>query len=196
MTPPRELDSETKRAEFEAAALPFLGALYGAARRLTRGGDDAEDLVQETYLRAYRAFHNFEPGTNCRGWLFTIMYSVFINYYHKTRRNPATASIDELAGRFEAYLESEDDASQTAATVEVAGVRLNPEVEHALRSLPEEFRTAVQFVDIEGLSYDEAATALACPVGTVRSRLYRGRRLLFAALHDYAATQGFNRSKA
>ena len=197
MTPPpqREFDSESRRAEFEATALPLLGAVYGTARRLTRGSDDAEDLVQETYLRAYRTFDNFERGTNCRGWLLTIMYSVFINHYHKTRRDPVTASIDALEERFQAYLASGDDAGEAAATVEVHGVRLNPEVDQALRRLPEEFRTVVLLVDVEGLSYDEAAVVLACPVGTVRSRLYRGRKLLFAALQDYAATLGFTRDE-
>lgn len=195
MTPQRNLDSESRRAEFEATALPFLDAVFGTARRLTRGSDDAADLVQETYLRAYRTFDSFTPGTNCRGWLLTIMYSVFINHYHKLRRDPATVSIDDLEGRFQAYLESADDAGEAAATVAVAGVRMNPEVEHALRLLPEEFRAVVLFVDVEGLSYDEAAAALACPVGTVRSRLYRGRKLLFAALEGYAMTQGFGSAR-
>mgnify|MGYP001559735400 CR=1 FL=1 len=192
-TPHRELDSESRRAEFEATALSFLGVVYGTARRLTRGSDDAEDLVQETYLRAYRTFDNFVRGTNCRGWLLTIMYSVFINHYHKTRRDPATASIDELEERFQAYLESGDDAGEAATTVEVHGVRLSPEVDQALSRLPEEFRAAVLFVDLDGLSYDEAAVVLACPVGTVRSRLYRGRKLLFAALQDHAVTLGFRK---
>lgn len=187
----REPDSEGRRTEFEGLALPFMSAVYATARRLTRGGDDAADLVQETYLRAYRTFQNFTAGTNCRAWLLTIMYSVFTNHYHKTRRDAATVSIDDLEGRFQEYLEAPDDAGAAATTAEVRGVRLNPEVEDALTRLPEEFRAAVLFVDVEGLSYDEAAAALGCPVGTVRSRLYRGRRLLFAALQHYAATLGF-----
>lgn len=194
MTPKRVLDSDTRRTEFEATALPFMDAVYATARRLTRGSDVAADLVQDTFLRAYRSFDSFEPGTNCRGWLLTIMYSVFINHYHKTRRDLATLSLDDLEGRFETYLESPDDPSEAAATVEVSGARLDPEVDRALRSLPEEFRSAVLFVDVEGLTYDEAAAVLGCPVGTVRSRLYRGRKLLFAALRSYAAALGFTRS--
>lgn len=191
MPPPRQPDIDRKRAEFEATALPCMTALYGTANRLTRGSDDAEDLVQETYLRAYRTFDNFTPGTNCKAWLLTIMYSVFINQYHKTRRQPPTVAIDDLEGRFQRYLESPDDPGEGAATVDVRGMRMNPEVEQALRQLPEEFRAPVLFVDVEGLSYDEAAKVIQCPVGTVRSRLYRARRLLFAALQDYAAAMGF-----
>jgi RNA polymerase sigma-70 factor (ECF subfamily) len=199
MPPHRDLDSDTRRAAFEAAALPFMQALYSTAHRLTRGGDDASDLVQDTFLRAYRTFDNFSPGTNCRGWLLTIMYSVYINQYHKARRAP-TMSIDELEGRFQRYLEARDNPGDAAATVPVRGasaeLRVSPEVERAIEQLPEEFRAAVLFVDVEGLSYDEAAAVVGCPVGTIRSRLYRGRRMLFAALRDYAADMGFGRGDA
>ena len=194
----RDLDSEAKRAEFEATALPFMGALYRAALRLTHGEDDAGDLVQETYLRAFRTFENFKPGTNCRGWLFTIMYSVFINDHHRKRRQGPTVSIDALEGRFQHYLASSDDPATASTMVDVGttaggvgGARMNPEVERALRTLPDEFRLPMLLVDVDGLSYDEAAETLGCPVGTIRSRLYRGRRLLFAALKDYATMQGF-----
>jgi RNA polymerase sigma-70 factor (ECF subfamily) len=186
------LDNDARRAEFEAAALPHMSALYNAARRFTHGGDEAGDLVQETYLRAYRTFDNFTPGTNCRAWLLTIMYSVFVNLYHKQRRAP-TVSIDDLEARFEQYLEASHHPSDAAETVEVRGNRMNPEVETALRQLPQEFQAVVLLVDVEGLSGDEAAAALQCPVGTIRSRLYRGRRLLYAALREYAATLGFGR---
>lgn len=195
MTPNRELDSDARRKEFEDTTLPFMGALYGSARRLTQGGgdDEAGDLVQETYLRAFRTYDRFTPGTNCRAWLFTIMYSIFINQYHRTRRAP-TVSIDELEGRFQRYLESPDDPAATSAMVEIdaaRGIRMNPEVDQALRQLPDDFRLPILLVDVDGLSYDEAAETLQCPVGTIRSRLYRGRRLLFAALKEYAATMGF-----
>jgi RNA polymerase sigma-70 factor (ECF subfamily) len=187
---------EKRRAEFEATALPWMSAVFNTALRLTRGGDNAADLVQETYLRAYRSFDSFKPGTNCRAWLLTILYSIFINLYHKTQRQGPLVSLDDLEDRFERFLESSDDAGEAAATVEVLGVRLNPEVDAALRRLPDDFRAAVLFVDVEGLSYDEAAAVLACPVGTVRSRLYRGRRLLFSELQGYAATLGFKRGNA
>lgn len=198
MTPNRSLEVDSKRVDFEATALPYMSAIYNAALRLTRGSDDAADLVQETFLRAYRTYENFAPGTNCRGWLFTILYSVFYNAYHTARRQPASTSIsvDDLEGPLQRYLEAPDDTEATAASLPVAGasgVRMNPEVALALGRLPDEFRAAVLFVDVEGLSYDEAAMVLACPVGTVRSRLYRGRRLLFGALQQYAATLGFAR---
>lgn len=196
MTPKRSLDIDAKRAEFESTALPFMHGLYHTALRLTHGSDDAGDLVQETYLRAYRTFENFAPGTNCRGWLLTILYSVFYSEYHKARRQPTAVSLDDLEARFERYLESPDDAGEAAATLPVAGVsgvRMDPEVALALGGLPDVFRAVVLFVDVEGLSYDEAAVLLECPVGTVRSRLYRGRRLLFASLQQYAATLGFAR---
>ena len=193
--PKRDLDEDAKRSEFEATALPFLDALYNTARRLVPDdvrAAEAADLVQETYLRAFRTFENFTPGTNCRGWLLTIMYSVYINEYHKTRRQGPTVSIDDLEGRFQHYLESSDDPTATSTTVEVsAGARLNPEVDGALRALPDEFRLPVLLVDVDGLSYEEAAAALQCPVGTIRSRLYRGRRSLFVLLKDYAAGMGF-----
>jgi RNA polymerase sigma-70 factor, ECF subfamily len=194
MTPTPDLDTEARRKEFEATALPHMSALFNSARRLTHGSDEAGDLVQETYLRAYRTFDNFARGTNCRAWLLTIMYSVFINHYHKTRRAP-TISIDDLEARFERYLESADRTSDAAETVDVRGTRMPQEVETALRQLPPEFQAAVLLVDVDGLSGDEAAAALQCPVGTIRSRLYRGRRLLFAALQDYASALGFRREK-
>ena len=126
----------------------------------------------------------------------TILYSVFYSEYHKARRQPTAVSLDDLEARFERYLESPDDAGEAAATLPVAGVsgvRMDPEVALALGGLPDVFRAVVLFVDVEGLSYDEAAVLLECPVGTVRSRLYRGRRLLFASLQQYAATLGFAR---
>jgi len=198
MTPGRIPDADTKRAEFERVALPLLGVLHATAWRLTRGGDEAADLVQETCLPAYRTFDNFVPGTNSRGWLLTILYSVFYNSYHKARRTPTTVSIDDLDARYQHYLESPDDTGASATTQPLpgaGGIRVSPEVAVALGELPDEFRSAVLHVDVVGASYDEAALALGCPVGTVRSRLFRGRRLLFAALHEYAVSMGFARGE-
>lgn len=193
MTSRRKLDSETKRAEFEATAVPLMKALYNAGRRLADGPEDAADLVQETYLRAYRTFDNFTPGTNCKAWLFTIMHSVYANEYHRRRRRGRTVSLDyDLEQRFQRYIEAPSDAEAAAATVAVWGVRVSPEVEGALKQLSPDFRAPVLLVDVEGLSYDEAAAVLRCPVGTVRSRLFRARRILFAALHDYATQAGFS----
>jgi RNA polymerase sigma-70 factor (ECF subfamily) len=190
---PRKLDIESKRAEFEATAVPLLQPLYSAARRLSDSPEDAADLVQETYLRAYRTFENYTPGTNCRAWLFTILYSVFINEYHRRQRRGPTISLDDLEKRFRRYLETPDDAEQTVVTVPAGSV--GPEVDAALRQLSPDFRAPVLLVDVEGLSYDEAAAVLGCPIGTVRSRLYRARRLLFAALQQYAVESGFTRGK-
>ena len=192
MTSRRTLDTETKRAEFEATAVPLMKALYNAARRLTDGPEDAADVVQETYLRAYRTFESFTPGTNCKAWLFTIMYSVFINEYRRKQRRP-TVSLDDLEQRFEGFLEAPNDTEAAAATVELRGIRVGAEVEGALKRLPPDFSAPVLLVDVEGFSYDEAAAVLRCPVGTVRSRLFRARRLLFAALQDYAGQAGFTR---
>ncbi|HEV8600942.1 MAG TPA: sigma-70 family RNA polymerase sigma factor [Gemmatimonadales bacterium] len=190
---PRKLDIESKRAEFEATAVPFLQPLYSAARRLADGPDDAADLVQETFLRAYRTFENFTPGTNCKAWLFTILYSVFINEYHRKERRGSTVSLDELERRFQRYLQAPDEAEPAGATESAGSV--GPEVDAALRQLPADFRAPVLLVDVEGLSYDEAAAVLGCPIGTVRSRLFRARRILFAALQQYAVKSGFTRGK-
>lgn len=188
-------DIETKRAEFEAITVPMMKALYGAARRLTPVAEDAEDLVQETYARAYRAFDNFTPGTNCKAWLFTIMYSVFVNQYRKARRRGPTVSLDDLEQRFQHYIEAPSDSADSVTTVAAWGVRLAPEVKEAMERLSADFRAPVLLVDVEGLSYDEAAGVLGCPVGTVRSRLFRARRALFAMLHDYAAQSGLLRGR-
>lgn len=179
----RHDDAEQKRARFESEAVPFMQALYGAAFRLTQGSDEAADLVQETYLRAYRTFDNFRPGTNCRAWLFTILYSVFINQRAKRRREVGVFPADELEERFREYVEAPAETDEELA----------PEIETALRALPEVFRVAVVLVDLQEMSHEEAAAALHCPVATLRTRLFRGRRLLFAALRAYARGAGYVR---
>jgi RNA polymerase sigma-70 factor, ECF subfamily len=148
--------------------------LYAAAVRLTRRPEDAGDLVQETFLRAYRGFDGFVTGTNARAWLFTILYSTFVNRYHKERRNAETVSLDEVDERLLASHRTTEVPGATSVTVE--------DLEAAIQDLPHVFRAAIVLVDIEGLTYEEAAGALACPVGTLRSRLSRGRRALFVRL--------------
>ncbi len=175
-----------KREAFEAAALPFTRALYNTALRLTREPPDAADLVQETFLRAYRTFENFTPGSNCKAWLFTILYSIFTNQYHQAKRRPRMESVEDLEQRFQHFAQAPDDPTSDVTMVEGWGQRWSPEVERALRLLPEDFRSPLLLVDVEGLSYDEAASVLGCAVGTVGSRLFRGRKLLFAMLRDYA----------
>ncbi len=180
-----------KRADFESVAVPLMGVLYQTALWLTRQPDDASDVVQETFLRAYRTFDNFRAGTNARAWMFTILYSVFTNRRKKARREEANVPIDELEAKYWQF------AAHPGPTPDevVLGQLKSAEVEAALNALPETFRSAVLMVDVNELSYDEAATALACPVGTLRSRLFRARRLLSASLHDYARRQGYTRSK-
>jgi RNA polymerase sigma-70 factor (ECF subfamily) len=185
-----------KREAFEAAAVPFMRALYNMALRLTGQPEDAADLVQDTYLRAYRTFENFKPGTNCRAWLFTILYSIFANQYRQTKRRPRTDSLEELEQRFQQFAQVTDDPATDITMVEGWGWRWSPEVERALRELPEDFRAPLLLVDVEGFSYEEAASILGCPVGTVGSRLFRGRTALFVMLQEYAQQAGFGKGSS
>jgi len=180
-----------KRAAFEATAMPFMRALYNTALRLTQEPQDAADLVQETFLRAHRTFENFIPGTNCRAWLFTILYSVFVNQYHQAKRRPRMESVEELEERFHQFAHAPEDPGSDSTMVEGWGEWWSPEVERALGRLPEDFRTPLLLVDVEGMSYEEAASVLGCAIGTVGSRLFRGRKLLFAMLQDYAHQAGY-----
>jgi RNA polymerase sigma-70 factor (ECF subfamily) len=189
-------DPDAKRAQFEVTALPFMKALYNAALRLTGGASAAaSDLVQETYLRAYRTFENFIPGTNCKAWLFTILYSVFVNQRKKERRTAFSLPTEELEQRYhEAAATSGELVTDTAPPM--PDERWGPEVDRALRVLPATLRAAVLLVDIEQLSYEEAATALGWPIGTLRSRLFRARKQLFAALQAYAQEVGYLKNAA
>ena len=186
-----DTDPSGKRQHFEATALPFLSALYGYAIRLTRNGETARDLVQETCLRAYRTFDNFRPGTNCKAWLFTILYSIFVNRYWKKQREPKTVPLDEVEREFREAQEA-DDAIRAAGR---DPVWTDPDIDAALDALPEAFRATVVLVDVEELTYEEAAVAMNCPVGTVRSRLNRARKLLFVALHEQARRAGYFKAK-
>jgi RNA polymerase sigma-70 factor (ECF subfamily) len=178
-----------KRTRFEATALPYMKAAYNVALRLTRRPDDARDLVQETYLRAYRTFDNFRPGTNCKAWLFTILYSIFVNRYHKQRREPQTVSVEELEEKFHRSLVAADP--EGSRSPDRPPEWTDREVESAFDKLPESFRAVVLLVDVEELTYEEAATTLGCPVGTVRSRLSRARKALAVRLEDHARRAGY-----
>lgn len=158
-----------------------------------RRPEEARDLVQETYLRAFRTFANFREGTNCKAWLFTILYSIFINKYSKTQREPEVVSLDQMDGLFHNIITESSWETDFASLSEENPDWQGPEVRQALGNLPEDFRTAVLLVDVEGLTYEEAATAMACPVGTLRSRLFRARRMLFVELHSYARETGIIR---
>jgi RNA polymerase sigma-70 factor (ECF subfamily) len=180
---------EERRDRFEALLRPLLPKLYGFALRLARNPDAARDLVQETSLRAYRTFSGFTPGTNGTAWLFTILHSVFVNAYRKAEREPVV-SVEELEARFERRLELPDWKAYREI-IDNPKVTWGPsEVEQALGRLPDAFRTAVMLVDVDELTYEEAAEVMDCPVGTLRSRLFRGRRLLASELQDYARGRG------
>ena len=188
-------ETEPASARFEAVALPFMDALYGKALHLTRRPEDANDLVQETFLRAYRTFENFAEGTNAKAWLFTILYSIFINKYRKEQREPDTVSMDEMEEVFHQTLADQDWETNFITLVDSELDWSGPEVRGALDQLPESFRTAILLVDVEELSYEEAAAVVSCPVGTLRSRLFRARRVLFVALRDYARRMGFQKGE-
>ncbi len=181
---------KSSRQEFEAVALPHLDALYGLATRLCRNERDAEDLVQDAVLRGWRFFDRFDAGTNCKAWLFKILHNTFINKYHRGVRDRDLAgalAVGEGEGATVSH-----DALRAARDPESAilGGVLSTNVQHALDELPEEFRVAVILSGLEELSYREIADVMECPVGTVMSRLYRGRRLLQRALRGYAEEQG------
>jgi RNA polymerase sigma-70 factor, ECF subfamily len=181
------------KADFERVAIPHLPSLYTAALYLTRDEHAAEDLVQETYLRAYRFFHKFETGTNCRAWLLSIERHLFINSYRKRKIEPEFLDWEKIDQDYELFALSEKNIEETNPENGFPSDVLGPEVEKALRELPEEFRTAIVLIDIEELTYEEAAQVMGCPIGTVRSRLSRGRRILQLALRDYALERGLNR---
>lgn len=180
-------------ARFEAEALPWLDALYHKALHLTRSPEQAADLVQETCLRAFRTFGNFTEGTNCRAWLFTILYSIFINQYRKGQREPDLVSLDEWEETHQRELADPAWDAEFDGLLGAEQEWQEPEVAGALALLPPDFRAAVLLVDVEQLTYEEAAAVVNCPVGTLRSRLFRARRALFVQLRDYARLRGFLR---
>jgi RNA polymerase sigma-70 factor, ECF subfamily len=182
----RSKGTADRREEFERTALPYMGRLYGMAHRLTRRPEDASDLVQETYLRAYRTFGGFAAGSNAKAWLFKILYSIFANRYRKEQRTPAEVPLHLLEERL-----SGNNSPESWPFA--SGAPPAEEVERALGELPEAFRAAVLLVDVEELSYGEAAEALGCPIGTLRSRVSRARRLLHGMLLEYARQSGLLR---
>lgn len=175
------------RSDFEREAMPHLPALYGVALRLTRHEGDADDLVQETMLRAYRFFDSFEAGTNCKAWLFRILHNTFCNRYREREREQEildqAESSDANIGQFVSANPHDTESS-------LLGRMVSADVEKALAEVPSEFRMAVILADLEDFSYKEIAEIMECPAGTVMSRLYRGRRILQKLLYDYAIEQG------
>jgi len=179
-----------RRVRFEAEMVPLLGAVHRLALRLARRPADAADLVQDAMLRAYRGFDGFVPGTNRKAWLLKITYSVFVNRYRQARRDPEPLPDEELERRFERAVGMREETDALAG-FDRGAWGTGAEVDTALRQLSEPFLSAVLLVDLEELTYEEAAAALECPVGTVRSRLFRGRKQLFVALQDYARERGY-----
>ncbi len=187
----QELTDDERREVFARDAMPYLDQLYSAALRYTRNPADAEDLVQEAFAKAYSAFHQFQPGTNLRAWLYRILTNTYINSYRKQQRQPLQVSADADwdsadGGDFSLY-DRIADATQAPAEVEVLRHLADDEVKQALADLPEQFRMAVYLADVEGFSYAEIAEIMGTPIGTVMSRLHRGRAALHRALYEYAA---------
>lgn len=180
---------DPKHKEFEQQTLPHMEVLYNYALRMTGNKEDANDLLQETYLKAYRFWDKFEQGTNLRAWMFRIMKNTYINLYRKESKEPDKVDYDEIEGYYNLIRDQNSDDNDLQE--KMFGQLLDDDVSKALELLPEEFRTVVILCDIEGLAYEEIAEFLQIPVGTVRSRLHRGRKLLYARLYDYAKKRGF-----
>ncbi len=184
--------SQSMREAFEREVLPHLDSIYAMALRLARNPDDANDLLQDTVLRAYRFFHQFTPGTNSRAWVLTILFNNFRNGYRKSGREQVSQSEAEFTERLEAESLAADQTRSNPEALAFANV-MEPEVTAALDSIPEEFRAALLLVDMQELSYQEVAGVLEVPVGTVKSRVSRGRSLLREALLNFARGKGIIR---
>lgn len=177
-----------KHSEFEAEAVPHMDILYNFALRTTGNANDAHDLLQETLLKAYRFWDKYEKGTNIRAWLFRIMKNSYINRYRKEMREPGMVDYDDVENFYDSIRDDSTDTNDLQK--KLYSNMLSDEVTKALQSLPEDFRTVVILCDIEGLTYEEIAEFLNCPIGTVRSRLHRGRKMLQEKLFDYAKERG------
>lgn len=185
-----DITDEELAAIFESDALGYLDQLYGAALRMTRNPADAEDLVQETYAKAFAAFRSFRQGTNLRAWLFRILRNTYINSYRKAQREPLSTSADELSDSQLLDVDSRSPGGTRSAEVEALERLGDADIVEAMHALPEDFRTAVYLADVEGFSYQEIADIMETPIGTVMSRVHRGRKSLRSLLAHYGHDRG------
>lgn len=187
----REKESAAERKQrFERDALQYMNQLYAAALRYTKNPEDAQDLVQDTYAKAYTSFHQFEPGTNLKAWLYRVLTTTFINTYRKDQRRPQTS--DSELEDWQIAEASSHTSDQGKSTEDVVLENLpDSDIKRALAEIPEEFRMAVYLADVEGFSYKEIAEIVGVPSGTVMSRLHRGRKQLREKLTDYARERGY-----
>ncbi|MDK8768324.1 sigma-70 family RNA polymerase sigma factor [Corynebacterium freneyi] len=190
----RTEETDAQLAErFEREALPLLDQLYGGALRMTRNPADAEDLVQEAYMKAYQGFRSYKPGTNLKAWMYRILTNTYINDYRKAQRRPAEYATDDITDSQIAETASHMSSGLRSAEVEAMALLPDEEIRAALMDLNEDYRMVVYYADVEGLPYKEIADIMGTPIGTVMSRLHRGRKQLREALKDVAKDRGFIR---
>ena len=187
---PETVPDADLKTRFTEDAMPLLDQLYGGALRMTRNPQDAEDLVQETYLKAYKSFDSFTPGTNLKAWLYRIMTNTYINSYRKKQRRPLVTSADEVTDSQLYTSSSHDSTGLESAEVEALKGMPNSRISEALNALNEDYRMVVYYADVEGLAYKEIAEVMEIPLGTVMSRLHRGRKQLRQELKDVAKESG------